>query len=117
MDNAFVVRAADAMPDGRPPYADKRFLYFPGAVRVAVPQAPLPPHVLRYLVPTPTCGLLLAGWAAALRILGVAGRSRFAVLGVAGLALGFAPFANLVLLGNGTAEPGDTVLTRTGQRG
>ncbi|MEV6650345.1 glycosyltransferase family 87 protein [Streptomyces sp. NPDC051219] len=103
MDNAFVVRAADALLEGRSPYADKRFLYLPSAVLAAVPEALLPLRVLRMLVPSLIMGLLLAGWGFALRIFSVPLGSRFAALGLAGLALGFVPFGNLVLLGNWTA--------------
>ncbi|WP_030689691.1 glycosyltransferase 87 family protein, partial [Streptomyces sp. NRRL B-1347] len=42
------------------------------------------------------------GWGCALRLYGVPWRSRFAVLGLLGLALGFAPFGHLVELGNWT---------------
>jgi arabinofuranan 3-O-arabinosyltransferase len=103
MDNAFVVRAARTMLEGGSPYADKRFLYLPSAVLAAVPEALLPQSVLRVLVPLLTTGLLLAGWWCALRIFRVPAGSRYAVLGAAGLALGYVPFANLVLLGNWTA--------------
>ncbi|MFD5698436.1 glycosyltransferase 87 family protein [Streptomyces lasiicapitis] len=101
MDNAIVVRAADAWLDGRSPYADRHFLYLPGAVLAAVPQAMFP-QVGRVLVPVGVVGALACGWACALRIHGVALRSRFAVLGLLGLVLGFAPFVHLVELGNWT---------------
>ncbi|MFF1376913.1 glycosyltransferase family 87 protein [Streptomyces sp. NPDC058308] len=103
MDNAIVVRAAEAWLAGRSPYADRHFLYLPGAVLAAVPQALLPADVVRYLVPAGVSAGLVAGWACALRIHGVAWRSRFAVYGLLGLALGFAPFGHLVQLGNWTA--------------
>ncbi|MFI6487625.1 glycosyltransferase family 87 protein [Streptomyces sp. NPDC050564] len=102
MDNAIVVRAARTWLDGGSPYADPHFLYLPGAVLAAVPQALLPLAVLRVLVPLAVTGLLAAGWGCALRIHGIAWRSRFAVLGLTGLALGFAPFGHLVTLGNWT---------------
>lgn len=102
MDNAIVVRAAEAWLDGRSPYADRHFLYLPGAVLAAVPQAVLPQSVLRFLVPTGVAATLVFGWGCALRIHGVAWRSRFAVLGLLALAMGFAPFGHLVRLGNWT---------------
>ncbi|GGR72187.1 membrane protein [Streptomyces aureoverticillatus] len=101
MDNAIVVRAADAWLEGRSPYADRHFLYLPGAVLAAVPQAVFP-ETARVLVPVGVVAALACGWACALRIHGVAGRSRFAVLGLLGLVLGFAPFVHLVELGNWT---------------
>ncbi|MEU6120491.1 glycosyltransferase family 87 protein [Streptomyces sp. NPDC047123] len=102
MDNAIVVRAADAWLAGRSPYADRHFLYLPGAVLAAVPQALLPTAVVRYLVPAGVSAGLVVGWACALRIHGVAWRSRFAAYGLLALALGFAPFGHLVQLGNWT---------------
>ncbi|MEU6989937.1 glycosyltransferase family 87 protein [Streptomyces sp. NPDC046465] len=102
MDNAIVVRAADAWLAGRSPYADRHFLYLPGAVLAAVPQAVLPADVVRYLVPAGVSAGLVFGWACALRIHGVAWRSRFAVYGLLALAVGFAPFGHLVQLGNWT---------------
>ncbi|WP_106968154.1 glycosyltransferase 87 family protein, partial [Streptomyces aurantiacus] len=101
MDNAIVVRAADAWLEGRSPYADRHFLYLPGAVLAAVPQAVFP-EAARVLVPVGVVAALACGWACALRIHGVARRSRFAVLGLLGLVLGFAPFVHLVELGNWT---------------
>jgi len=102
MDNAIVVRAADAWLEGRSPYADRHFLYLPGAVLAAVPQALLPQSVVRFLVPAGVVGSLVLGWGCALRIHGVAWRSRFAVIGLLALAVGFAPFGHLVDLGNWT---------------
>ncbi|MFI6280848.1 glycosyltransferase family 87 protein [Streptomyces sp. NPDC050988] len=102
MDNAIVVRAARTWLDGGSPYDDPHFLYLPGAVLAAVPQALLPWGVLRLLVPLAVTGGLVAGWACALRLYGIPWRSRFAVLGLTGLALGFAPFGHLVRLGNWT---------------
>ncbi|WP_079036466.1 glycosyltransferase 87 family protein, partial [Streptomyces silaceus] len=102
MDNAIVVRAAKAWLAGRSPYADRHFLYLPGAVLAAVPQALLPASVARFLVPAGVTAGLVAGWACALRIHGVAWRSRFAAYGLLALALGFAPFGHLVQLGNWT---------------
>ncbi|WJV46770.1 glycosyltransferase family 87 protein [Streptomyces flavofungini] len=101
MDNAIVVRAAEAWLDGRSPYADRHFLYLPGAVLAAVPQA-LFPGMARVLVPVGVVGALASGWFCALRIHGVARGSRFAALGLLGLVLGFAPFVHLVELGNWT---------------
>ncbi|MEV0256539.1 glycosyltransferase family 87 protein [Streptomyces sp. NPDC050732] len=102
MDNDIVVRAAEAWLDGRSPYADRHFLYLPGAVLAAVPQAVLPVDVVRFLVPAGVTAGLVIGWACALRIHGVPWRSRFAAYGLLGLALGFAPFGHLVQLGNWT---------------
>ncbi|MGW6023142.1 glycosyltransferase family 87 protein [Streptomyces sp. NPDC055099] len=102
MDNAIVVQAAEAWLEGRSPYADRHFLYLPGAVLAAVPQTVLPQSVLRFLVPAGVAGSLVFGWVCALRIHGVAWRSRFAVLGLLALAVGFAPFGHLVRLGNWT---------------
>ncbi|WP_406332304.1 glycosyltransferase family 87 protein [Streptomyces sp. NBC_00203] len=102
MDNAIVVRAARTWLDGGSPYADPHFLYLPGAVLAAVPQALLPLSALRVLVPLTVTALLVAGWACALRVHEISWRSRFAVLGLTALALGFAPFGHLVTLGNWT---------------
>ncbi|MFE1952606.1 glycosyltransferase family 87 protein [Streptomyces sp. NPDC059524] len=102
MDNGIVVQAARVWLDGGSPYADPHFLYFPSAVLAAVPQALLPAGVLRASVPALVTAGLVAGWAAALRLHGVPWRSRFAMGGLTALALGFAPFAHLVTLGNWT---------------
>ncbi|MFF2844934.1 glycosyltransferase family 87 protein [Streptomyces sp. NPDC058001] len=102
MDNAIVVHAARTWLDGGSPYADRHFLYLPAAVLAAVPQALLPGEVLRYAVPAGVVAGLVFGWGCALRLYGVAPRSRFAVLGLFGLAVGFAPFGHLVALGNWT---------------
>ncbi|MFE0063291.1 glycosyltransferase 87 family protein, partial [Streptomyces sp. NPDC059003] len=102
MDNAIVVRAARAWLDGRSPYADRHFLYLPGAVLAAAPQALLPGGLVRVLVPVGGVGALVGGWGCALRVYGVPLRSRYAVLGLLGLVLGFAPFVHLVELGNWT---------------
>ncbi|MEV0602753.1 glycosyltransferase 87 family protein [Streptomyces sp. NPDC050315] len=101
MDNAFAVRAARALLDGGAPYADKRFLYLPGAVLAAVPEALLPGGWLVWLVPAAGVGLVLLGWWLSLRIFGVAAGSRLAVLVVVALPF-FQPFRNLVTLGNWT---------------
>ncbi|MFF3815880.1 glycosyltransferase family 87 protein [Streptomyces bluensis] len=106
MDNGIVVQAARVLWNGGSPYDDQRFLYFPSALLAAVPQLLVPSVVLRVLVPVVTTGFLVAGWACALRLYGVPWRSRFAVLGLFGLAVGFAPFAHLVRLGNWTATAG-----------
>lgn len=103
MDNAIVVGAARLWLAGGSPYDDPHFLYLPGAVVAAAPQTLLPPLALRVLVPAAVTVCLAGGWACALRMYGVPLRSRFAVLGLAGLAVGFAPFGHLVLLGNWTA--------------
>ncbi|CAL9503134.1 hypothetical protein SUDANB58_03494 [Streptomyces sp. enrichment culture] len=102
MDNAIVVRAARTWLAGGDPYDDPHFLYFPSAVLAAVPQALLPAGVLRVLVPLAVTGLLALGWACALRLYRVPPGSRFAALGLIGLAAGFAPFGHLVRLGNWT---------------
>ncbi|MWA13001.1 glycosyltransferase family 87 protein [Streptomyces sp. BA2] len=109
MDNAIVVRAAEAWLEGRSPYADRHFLYLPGAVLAAVPQALLPQSVVRFLVPAGVTASLVFGWGCALRIYGVQWRSRFAVLGLLALAVGFAPFGHLVSLGNWTVASAATL--------
>lgn len=103
MDNAIVVRAARVWLAGGSPYDDPHFLYLPSAVVAAAPWATVPRGVLSVLVPVLVAGCLVGGWVCALRLHGVALRSRFAALGLIGLAAGFAPFAHLVLLGNWTA--------------
>ncbi|MFD3869782.1 glycosyltransferase family 87 protein [Streptomyces sp. NPDC058623] len=102
-DNAFVVKAADALMAGISPYEDKRFLYLPSAVIMAVPEALLPREVLRWLLPVGISGLVGVGWWAALRLFSVPLCSRFAVGGLGLLALAYEPYANLVLIGNWTA--------------
>ncbi|MCQ4210023.1 glycosyltransferase 87 family protein [Streptomyces longispororuber] len=102
VDNRIVVHAARLWLAGGSPYADPHFLYFPSAVLAAVPQALAPTGVLRVAVPVLVTGGLVAGWACALRVYGVAWRSRFAVAGLLALALGSAPFAHLVHLANWT---------------
>ncbi|WP_314248157.1 glycosyltransferase family 87 protein [Streptomyces sp. DSM 40907] len=102
-DNAFVVKAAQTLLAGGSPYEDKRFLYLPSAVIMAVPEALLPRDVLRWLLPIGMSGLLGIGWLAALRIFAVPLRSRFAVGGFAVFALVYKPYINLVLIGNWTA--------------
>ncbi|MGI5377532.1 glycosyltransferase 87 family protein [Streptomyces sp. CA-251387] len=103
MDNAIVVRAARVWLAGGSPYDDPHFLYLPSAVLAAAPQVLVPRGVLGVLVPVVVTGCLVGGWVCALRLHGVDVRSRFAALGLIGLAVGFAPFAHLVLLGNWTA--------------
>ncbi|MDF3140754.1 MULTISPECIES: glycosyltransferase family 87 protein [unclassified Streptomyces] len=103
MDNAIVVRAARVWLAGGSPYDDPHFLYLPSAVLAAAPQAVIERSVLAVAVPVVVTGCLVGGWGCALRLHGVGLRSRFAVLGLIGLAVGFAPFAHLVLLGNWTA--------------
>ncbi|MFF6811806.1 glycosyltransferase family 87 protein [Streptomyces sp. NPDC012403] len=102
MDNAIVVDAARAWLDGGSPYDDRHFLYFPSAVVAAAPQALLPRSVLGAAVPVAVVLALALGWACALRLHRVPLRSRLAALGLLGLAAGFAPFGQLVLLGNWT---------------
>ncbi len=103
MDNAIVVRAARVWWAGGSPYDDSHFLYLPSAVLAAAPQVLIPRGVLSVLVPTAVAGCLAGGWVCAIRLHGVPLRSRFAALGLLGLAAGFAPFAHLVVLGNWTA--------------
>lgn len=119
IDNAFAVKAARALLDGGAPYADKRFLYLPGAVLAAVPEALLSDAQVRLLVPVAGVVLVLLGWLLALRIFGIRASSRFAVLPVAALPF-FAPFHNLVTLGNWTlasvvALPLTLLLARRGR--
>ncbi|MEV7524664.1 glycosyltransferase family 87 protein [Streptomyces sp. NPDC091371] len=102
-DNAFVVKAAETLLAGGSPYDDKRFLYLPSAVLMAVPEALLPQPVLRWVLPVGMSGLLGVGWLAALRLFSVPLRSRFAVVGFAVFALAYKPYVNLVLIGNWTA--------------
>ncbi|MET9463548.1 glycosyltransferase family 87 protein [Streptomyces sp. NPDC006544] len=102
-DNAFVVKAADALLAGVSPYEDKRFLYLPSAVIMAIPEALLPTPLLRCVLPLGMTGLVGAGWWAALRLFSVPVRSRLAVGGLALFALAYKPYANLVLIGNWTA--------------
>ncbi|WP_281179093.1 glycosyltransferase 87 family protein [Streptomyces griseorubens] len=102
MDNGIVVDAARTWLDGGSPYDDAHFLYFPSAVVAAAPQALLPRSVLDVLMPVLVVLALVAGWACALLTHRVPLRSRLAVLGLLALAAGFAPFAQLVRLGNWT---------------
>ncbi|MGK5638876.1 glycosyltransferase 87 family protein [Streptomyces sp. URMC 126] len=102
MDNAVVVRAARALLEGGSPYADKRFLYLPGAVFAALPQAPFDDVTLSRAVPFATAALVLAGVVLALRIFDVRVDSRLAAALTAGLGL-FLPFQSIVHLGNWTA--------------
>ncbi|MEU9376679.1 glycosyltransferase family 87 protein [Streptomyces sp. NPDC048255] len=102
-DNAFVVKAAETLLAGGSPYEDKRFLYLPSAVIMAVPEALLPQTVLRWVLPLGMTGLLATGWWAALRLFSVPLRSRFAVGGFALFAIAYKPYVNLVLIGNWTA--------------
>ncbi|MEU6898333.1 MULTISPECIES: glycosyltransferase family 87 protein [Streptomyces] len=102
-DNAFVVKAAQTLLEGGSPYEDKRFLYLPSAVVMAVPEALVPRGVLRWILPVGMSGLLGIGWMAALRLFSVPLRSRFAVGGLAVFALAYKPYVNLVLIGNWTA--------------
>ncbi|MFF7856055.1 glycosyltransferase 87 family protein [Streptomyces sp. NPDC007904] len=102
MDNAIVVDAARTWLAGGSPYDDRHFLYLPSALLAAVPQALLPRSVLGVLVPMAVTAALALGWACALRLYRVPLRSRIAALGLLGLAAGFAPFGQLVRLGNWT---------------
>ncbi|MFJ6930209.1 glycosyltransferase 87 family protein [Streptomyces nigra] len=103
MDNAIVVRAAKVWLEGGSPYDDPHFLYLPSAVLAAAPQVLVDRDVLLVLAPLTVTACLVGGWVCALRLHGVPLRSRFAALGLLGLAAGFAPFAHLVWLGNWTA--------------
>ncbi|MCC3772596.1 glycosyltransferase family 87 protein [Streptomyces sp. UNOC14_S4] len=119
IDNAVVVRAARTLLDGGSPYADKRFLYLPGAAFAAVPQTFLGDRVLFWAVPVATALCGLAGVVAALRVFGVRADSRLAAAMVAGLGL-FEPFHGLVYLGNWTvlsalAFPVTLLLARRGR--
>ncbi|MFD9336860.1 glycosyltransferase family 87 protein [Streptomyces sp. NPDC060028] len=102
MDNTFVVRAAQTFADGGPPYADKRFLYFPSSVLVALPQIYVPARLLPWLVPAMTGGMVMGGWFFALRLFRVSALSRLAVLGVLFMCF-LSPFRNLVFTGNWTS--------------
>lgn len=102
-DNAFVVKAADALLAGVSPYEDKRFLYLPSAVIMAIPEALLPTPLLRCVLPLGMTGLVGLGWWAALRLFSVPVRSRLAVGGFGLFALAYKPYINLVLIGNWTA--------------
>ncbi|CAL9551686.1 hypothetical protein SUDANB176_04457 [Streptomyces sp. enrichment culture] len=102
MDNAIVVDAARTWLAGGSPYDDPHFLYLPSAVLAAAPQALLPRPVLDVLVPSAVTVALALGWACALRLHRVPLHSRLAALGLLGLAAGFAPFGQLVRLGNWT---------------
>ncbi|MFF7026190.1 glycosyltransferase family 87 protein [Streptomyces klenkii] len=101
IDNAVVVRAARALLDGGSPYADKRFLYLPGAVFAALPQTPAGADVLATAVPVAAALLVLAGVVLALRVFGVRPDSRLAAGVTAALGV-FEPFHGVVYLGNWT---------------
>jgi arabinofuranan 3-O-arabinosyltransferase len=103
MDNAFVVHAGQVWLHGGAPYADRRFLYLPSAVLFAAAQAMLPASLLRVVAPVVCVGLIAAGWWCAVRLFRVPARSRFAVLGLLGLVLFWAPVGDLMNLGNWTA--------------
>jgi arabinofuranan 3-O-arabinosyltransferase len=103
VDNGVVVRAARTWPAGGSPYDDPHFLHLPNAVPAAAPQVLQPRSALRVLVPLAVTGCLALGRACALRLRDVPLCGRFAALGLAGLAAGFAPFAHLVLQANWTA--------------
>ncbi|WP_086726335.1 glycosyltransferase family 87 protein [Streptomyces carpinensis] len=102
MDNAFVVHAGQVWLQGGAPYADRRFLYLPSSVLFAAGQAMLPAPVLRVAAPVVCVGMVAAGWWCALRLFRVPGHSRFAVLGLLGLVLCWAPVGHLMNLGNWT---------------
>lgn len=102
MDNRVVVHAARVFLKGGAPYADKRFLYLPGSVLLAVPEARLGDAVLRVLAPLVVAAAILLGWWISLRVFGVPARSRLAV-GVAGGMAYFEPFRSELYLANWTA--------------
>ncbi|MFI6939276.1 glycosyltransferase 87 family protein [Streptomyces sp. NPDC050418] len=102
MDNAIVIDAARTWLAGGSPYDDPHFLYLPSAVLAAVPEVLLPTWLLRFAAPAFVTAALTAGWVCALRLYGVGLRSRYAVGGLLALALGFAPFAHLLVLANWT---------------
>ncbi|MBT2445850.1 DUF2029 domain-containing protein [Streptomyces sp. ISL-43] len=102
-DNAFVVKAAESLLAGVSPYEDKRFLYLPSAVIMAIPEALLPAPLLRCVLPLGMTGLVGLGWWASLRLFSVPVRSRLAVGGFGLFALAYKPYINLVLIGNWTA--------------
>ncbi|WP_190133248.1 glycosyltransferase family 87 protein [Streptomyces mashuensis] len=119
LDNAVVVRAARTLLEGGSPYADRRFLYLPGAVFAALPQAGLPERVLFYAVPLATGAFVGAGALLALGLFEVRRDSRLAALLLVGLAF-FLPFQSLVFLGNWTvvaivAFPAALLLARRGR--
>ncbi|MFF8594946.1 glycosyltransferase 87 family protein [Streptomyces sp. NPDC015220] len=103
MDNAFVVHAGQVWLHGGAPYADRRFLYLPSAVLFAAGQALLPAPVLRIAAPLVCVALVAAGWWCAVRLFRLPALSRFAVLGLLGLVLFWAPVGHLMNLGNWTA--------------
>ncbi|MFE7212730.1 glycosyltransferase 87 family protein [Streptomyces sp. NPDC057611] len=103
MDNAFVVHAGQIWLGGGAPYADRRFLYLPSAVLFAAGQAALPAAVVRIAAPLVCVALIAGGWWCAVRLFRVPACSRFAVLGLLGLVLCWAPVGHLVNLGNWTA--------------
>ncbi len=119
IDNEVVVRAARTLMEGGSPYADKRFLYLPGAVFAAVPQTFFSERVLFYAVPVVTGALVAVGAVLALWIFDVRVDSRLAVALAFGIAL-FLPFHSLVFLGNWTAAsvvafPAALLLARHGK--
>ncbi|MEV4926979.1 glycosyltransferase family 87 protein [Streptomyces roseoverticillatus] len=101
IDNAVVVRAAQALLDGDSPYADKRFLYLPGAVFAALPQTLVPGNVPATVVPVAAALFVLAGVVLALRVFDVRPDSRLAAGVTAALGV-FEPFHGVVYLGNWT---------------
>ncbi|MFF7731210.1 glycosyltransferase family 87 protein [Streptomyces sp. NPDC008001] len=118
-DNGVVVRAAQALLHGGSPYADKRFLYLPGAVFAAVPETVVSKDVLAMAVPVVTALFVLAGVVLALRVFGVRPDSLLAAGITAGLGV-FEPFHGVVYLGNWTvlsavAFPAALLLARDGR--
>ncbi|MGI5528431.1 glycosyltransferase 87 family protein [Streptomyces syringium] len=121
VDNAVVVRAARTLLDGGSPYADKRFLYPPGAVFAALPETVLTDRGVSYVAPAATALLVLVSVVTALRIFDVRADSRLAALTVAGLGV-FLPLRSVVHLANWTvfsalAFPAALLLARRGRWG
>ncbi|MDH6131456.1 arabinofuranan 3-O-arabinosyltransferase [Kitasatospora sp. MAA4] len=102
VDDQFIVKAAQTFRDGGAPYADKRFLYFPSAVLVALPQSYLSGPELKWVAPIMTVALVVGGWLCALRLFRVPLLSRLSALGILLLCF-LVPFRNVVQLGNWTA--------------
>jgi arabinofuranan 3-O-arabinosyltransferase len=102
VDNRVVVTAARTFLSGGAPYGDKRFLYLPSSVLLAVPEARLSDGVLRVAAPLAVAAAILLGWWISLRIFDVPARSRLAV-GVAGGLTYFTPFRSELYLANWTA--------------
>ncbi|MFF4410309.1 glycosyltransferase family 87 protein [Streptomyces sp. NPDC001262] len=101
IDNDVVVRAARTLLEGGSPYADRRFLYLPGAAFAALPQTLLSERLLFYAVPAVTGLFVALSLMPALALFDVRADSRLAAALAAGTAL-FLPFHSIVSLGNWT---------------